>query len=220
MQNKFIKSYLFDISELNEDTFNKLLPSIKQYRRDKISKLSLTKSKYLSLAVEILLKKACDDFDIDYQKEEIVFNEFGKPYFKNSKLFFNTSHSGKYALCVVSDKEVGCDIEEIRDYKEKVAERFFTSTERKYLELTSNKEETFYKLWTLKESYLKCIGKGLTEPINSFELISEDNNIIIKDKDNYQFFEFKHDNYQLSFCLNISKKEKEKYLHNTSLIHF
>ena len=213
-----IKSYLFDISSLNEESFNKLLPYVKEYRRDKISKLSLVKSKYLSLAVELLIKKACEDFGIDYQKEEIVFNQHGKPLFKNSSYQFNTAHSGDYALCVISDVECGCDIERVKEYKERVAERFFSANEKQYLELSNEKEDLFYRLWTLKESYLKCIGKGLSVPLNSFELIAENNNIIIKDKNDYQFFEFKHDNYRIAFCLNINEKEKEKYVHSTSLV--
>ena len=65
---------------------------------------------------------------------------------------------------------------------------------------------------------MKCIGKGLSVPLNSFELTSKDNNIIIKGKDKYQFYEFKHDGYCVCFCLNIAEKEKEKYQHDTSLI--
>ena len=218
MESPRIKSYLFDISSINEETFNKLLPLLKPYRKEKIDRLSNKNAKYLSLAVELLIKKACEDFGIDYLNKEIVFNENGKPSFKNSKYFFNTSHSGKYALCVISDKEVGCDIEEIKEYKEKVAKRFFTTKENEYLDLTNDKDELFYRLWTIKESYSKCIGKGLTIPLNSFEVSSNSNNVIIKGKDNYHFFEFKHDNYQISICLNIDEKEKEKYVHSTSLI--
>lgn len=213
-----IKSYLFDITQLNDEKFNKLLNEVKEYRKDKIAKLSLKESKYLSLAVELLIKKACEDFGIDYFNEEIVLNEHGKPSFKNFSYHFNTAHSGKYAFCVISEVKCGCDIENIKEYKERVAERFFTPKEREYLELSNEKEDLFYRLWTLKESYLKCIGKGLSVPLNSFELIAKDNNIIIKDNLNYQFYEFKHDNYRLAICLNINEKEKEKYQHNTSLI--
>ena len=212
-----IKSYLFDITSLNEESFNRLLKSVKPYRREKIDKLSLTKSKYLSLAVELLIRKACEDFGIDYLNEEIIFNEHGKPSFKNSKYFFNTSHSGKYALCVIADTEIGCDIEEIRDYKPKVADRCFTSKENKYIEVCSDKDDMFYRLWTLKESYTKCIGTGLSMSLKSFELDNDEENIIIKGDKNYQFIDFKYENYRISFC--IKTKEKLKYLHSTTLIH-
>ena len=215
-----IKSYLFDISTLDNETFNKLLLGVKKYRREKINKLGLLKNKYLSLGVEILIKKACEDFGIDYLNEDIIFNEHGKPSFKSSKYFFNTAHSGKYAFCVISDVEIGCDIEEIKEYKERVAERFFSEKERNYIEVSPNKEEMFYRLWTLKESYTKCLGTGLSIPLNSFELDNSGNNIIIKDKKDYQFIEVKYDNYRIAYCLKINEKEKEKYQHDISLIQF
>ena len=218
MSEKKIKSYLFDVSSLNDDSFNKLLLSVKQYRRDKINKLSLKESKYLSLGVELLIRKACEDFGIDYLSEEIEIGEYGKPSFKHSKYFFNTSHSGKYALCVISDVEVGCDIEEIKEYKQRVAQRFFTEKENNYLQITNDKEGLFYRLWTLKESYMKCIGKGFRMNLQDFELDNNGNDLVIKGKDDYQFLEQTHDGYQISICLKT--KEKEKYLHNTSLIQF
>ena len=218
MSEKKIKSYLFDVSSLNDDSFNKLLPSVKQYRRDKINKLALKESKYLSLGVELLIRKACEDFGINYLSEEIVIGEYGKPSFKNSKYFFNTSHSGKYALCVISDVEVGCDIEEIKEYKKRVANRFFTEKENNYLELSIDKDDLFYRFWTLKESYIKCIGKGFGLSLNSFEMDNNGNDVVIKDNDNYSFIEQKFDGYRISICLKT--KEKEKYLHNTSLIQF
>ena len=213
-----IKSYLFDISLLNEESFNRLIKAVKPYRKEKIDKLSLKESKYLSLAVELLIRKACEDFGVSYLNEEIVFNQYGKPSFKNSKFFFNTAHSGKYALCVIADTEVGCDIEEIKEYKVKVAERCFTPKENAYIESTNDKNDMFYRLWTLKESYLKCIGKGFSLSPTSFELTSKDEDIVIKDNEDYSFIEVKHDNYRIAFCLKT--KDKKKYKHNISLIRY
>ena len=212
-----LKAYLFDINSLNEESFNRLLLSVKNYRKEKIAKLSLQKSKYLSLAVELLIRKACEDFGIDYLKEEIVLNEFGKPSFKSSKYFFNTSHSGQYALCVISDVEVGCDIEEIKEYKPRVAERFFSDKENLYINVSEDKNDMFFRIWTLKESFMKCIGKGFAEPISSFELEFKDNDVVIREKDEFHFIESKYNNYRISICL----KTKEKYdLPNISLIEF
>jgi len=211
-----IKSYLLDISSINDESFNRLIKLVKPYRKEKIEKLTLKKSKYLSLAVELLIIKACKDFNIDYLNEEIVFNDYGKPSFKYSKYFFNTSHSGKYALCVICDAIIGCDIEEIKQYKEKVAERCFTAKENKYIDVVLDKDDMFYRLWTLKESYTKCLGTGLSINMKSFELDNKDNDIIIKGSNDYQFIEAKYDNYRLAFC--IKCKDKNKYIHNSSLV--
>ena len=75
----------------------------------------------------------------------------------------------------------------------------------------------FFRIWTLKESYMKCIGKGFAEPISSFELGFKDNDIVIREKDEFHFIESKYDNYRISICL----KTKEKYdLPNISFIEF
>lgn len=212
-----IKTYLLDITSIGEK-FNNLLFEVKKYRQEKIQKLTLKESKLLSLGVELLIKKACLDFGIDYENLEIVFNESGKPYFKNSKYFFNTAHSGKYAICVISDKEVGIDIEEIKDFKEKVAERMFTKREQQYIEICPDKEDMFYRLWTLKESYSKCIGKGLNIPFNSIELSGEDNKIVVNEDKTYQFYEQKYENYRIAWCLKAPISEREKYLSSLSVI--
>lgn len=212
-----IKTYLLDITSIGEN-FSNLLSGVKKYRQEKIQKLTLKENKLLSLGVELLIKKACLDFGIDYENLEIVFNESGKPYFKNSKYFFNTAHSGKYAICVISDKEVGIDIEEIKDFKEKVAERMFTKREQQYIGICPDKEDMFYRLWTLKESYSKCIGKGLNISFNSIELSGEDNKIVVNEDKTYQFYEQKYENYRIAWCLKAPINEREKYLSSLSVI--
>jgi 4'-phosphopantetheinyl transferase len=74
------------------------------------------------------------------------------------------------------------------------------------------KDECFYKLWTLKESYIKAEGKGLTIPLYSFSFILS-NNIVLKIEDqiikNYMFFSDKLDkNHAVALCYDISTKGK------------
>jgi 4'-phosphopantetheinyl transferase len=50
--------------------------------------------------------------------------------------------------------------------------RFFTDDEASRLRQCEKEERlgSFYELWTLKESFLKAVGNGLSAPLNSFEL--------------------------------------------------
>lgn len=63
-------------------------------------------------------------------------------------------------------------IEEIRPIELDIAERFFAPMEYRRLirESKSRQLEYFYDLWTLKESYLKATGAGLTLPLSSFAI--------------------------------------------------
>ncbi|WP_257149478.1 4'-phosphopantetheinyl transferase family protein [Bacillus cereus] len=38
------------------------------------------------------------------------------------------------------------------------------------LKVLTEKNDYFYDLWTLKESYIKAIGTGLSTPFNSFTI--------------------------------------------------
>ncbi len=73
---------------------------------------------------------------------------------------------------------VGVDIEKIRPIDFAIAERFFTASEYRLLMDTAEQErlQLFYTLWTLKESYIKFVGKGLSIPLDSFaiELLTPD----------------------------------------------
>ena len=74
---------------------------------------------------------------------------------------FNLSHSGRYAACIVGAGVCGIDIEQIKEKREFtcIAERFFCENEKTYLK-SEETSEAFYKIWTLKESYMKYTGTG------------------------------------------------------------
>lgn len=79
----------------------------------------------------------------------------GKPYLK-MPLFFNLSHSGEYVACVLSDKEVGMDIQEKKAKAPDLNRRLLNEKET----APKNPQE-FFRLWAVKEAYVKCKGTGL-----------------------------------------------------------
>ena len=89
--------------------------------------------------------------------DEIIYNEYGKPYLKSNKIYFSLSDSKEYTVCAISDKEIGVDIEKIT-YKKRVINKVCNSEEIKEI----NTPEDFTKIWVKKESYSKLIGLGLS----------------------------------------------------------
>ena len=89
----------------------------------------------------------------------------GKPYLQDYPFYFNLSHSGEYVFCVISGREVGVDIQQLRPVDEvRLTRRFFSEEEQKALEKCFNREEQrklFYRLWTRKEAYGKLTGEGI-----------------------------------------------------------
>jgi len=102
-------------------------------------------------------------------ESDISFGPNGKPYIPNSNKYFNLSHSGNYSVLAVSDKDVGVDIEKIDEKHLKVADKIFDKEEISWM--NEDPLYRFHHLWTLKESYLKLIGKGLTVSPSSFSMI-------------------------------------------------
>lgn len=95
---------------------------------------------------------------------DIAANENGKPYLTAvPAVHFSLSHSAAWAVCAVSDHPVGVDIQQCRSFKPNIADRFFHPDEVRYLSSLSpaERENAFYTLWALKESYVKADGRGL-----------------------------------------------------------
>lgn len=118
---------------------------------------------------------------IDLPPEAIVYRygKLGKPYLvgdhKTDNLQFNLSHCEGLVLIGLSRRRrVGVDIEGIRDVPDfiQVARRFFGPREIAALQGSSPADRLllFYKIWTLKEAYLKGLGCGLSVPLDVFEV--------------------------------------------------
>lgn len=112
----------------------------------------------------------------------------GKPYIDNSNIFYNISHKNKMVGLIISDSEVGLDIEYIDTEnikRESTLKYFFTEKERE--SITNNEE--LLTLWTKKESYIKLNGGMLRDAIGL-----DINNI------NVIYDTFKLDNYIITIC--------------------
>ncbi len=101
-------------------------------------------------------------------------NSHGKPRLKTTDIpiCFNLSHAGGLTSCaVVLDHEIGIDVEDsTRKIDINIADRFFSKQESEYLGQTRKKDKknVFFDFWTLKESYIKAKGRGLSIPLDKF----------------------------------------------------
>ncbi|GJV09868.1 holo-ACP synthase [Tanacetum coccineum] len=95
------------------------------------------------------------------------------------RLHFNMSHTSSLIACGMTiDSPIGIDVEEKnRTMKNKIlsfAKRHFTNEEVEVLRAISDlkvQRQEFNKLWTLKEAYIKALGRGFSgAPFNTFTL--------------------------------------------------
>nr|WP_237391871.1 4'-phosphopantetheinyl transferase superfamily protein [Paenibacillus dendrobii] len=92
-------------------------------------------------------------------------------------MHFNISHSGEWVVCALDSLPVGVDVEEIKEAPFEISKRFFSREERTFLfnEAEEVRNESFYYIWTLKESYIKAIGQGLSYGLESFTVLPGSN---------------------------------------------
>ena len=125
-------------------------------------------SAYAFLLLRYALKKEFGLTDIP----SFTRNEHGKPFLRDHPdIFFNMSHSGTRAVCAVSSRPVGADIQEIRRINLRAASKFLTPRELDEVALLPDDEsrtEELSRLWCIKESVGKCTGKGFSEGFTSF----------------------------------------------------
>ena len=175
-----VKSYALRITrQLTPVEFERLLSHVTEEKRSRIRRFHFSADAQRALLGDLLARYAvCKRAGVRHDQIQIGLNPYGKPELLHPEnLCFNISHAGNWVVCAVDRDPVGIDVEQIKPINPGIAERFFSPEE--YLVLVSKKDAAmvnhFYRIWTLKESYIKMIGKGLSIPLQSFTIrISED----------------------------------------------
>lgn len=150
-----------------------LIDLVSPARKEKIGRFCFDKDKIHSLFAELLLRFALwEQYGLEDNQVRFKTTKYGKPYLPDlNHVFFNLSHSGEWILCGVSDKPVGIDVEQVNNNQNLImADKLYTDEEIKYIYKQSldDRIKAFYRIWTLKESYVKCIGKGMSVPFYTF----------------------------------------------------
>jgi 4'-phosphopantetheinyl transferase len=119
------------------------------------------------------------------EPEQLVFavNAFGKPMLAGAPAdvhaSFNLSHSDELVVvAIAAGPELGVDVEAIRPIPdlEAIARHHFAAAERGQLAAApaGQREALFLRLWTRKEAYVKAVGRGLSMPLDSFDVSASD----------------------------------------------
>ena len=108
---------------------------------------------------------------------EFTTNAWGRPqtapHHQLPTLQFNISHTrGLIAMAVSTNGALGVDVENLaaRAGSAGIAGHFFSPAEASALGAlpTARQQQRFYEYWTLKESYIKARGMGLSLPLDGF----------------------------------------------------
>jgi len=156
-----IYTWLADVSALlEEEKYTECYGRLPAHRRRKADGLLRQEDKALSVGAWCL------------------YEQMLKAYGLTERATYNLSHSGSFCLCSVDDsyaesRQLGCDLEAIRDLRRQVAKRFFCEGENDFIQEIQSEEgqiQRFYRLWVLKESFMKATRLGMKLDMKQFEI--------------------------------------------------
>lgn len=170
-----IQLYIARIDELvDEDLYKKVYNLMPPFRREKVDGIKPRKSKNQSLGAFLLLLYGIKQLGLNIAEFEYTIDSYGYPKLVGEEeIYFSLSHSDDYAICAISDNKIGADIERVVDKDIlKISNRFMHSEEDELIQNSTYKQQDyFYRLWTLKESYIKLLGLGLRQELKSFAIL-------------------------------------------------
>lgn len=107
----------------------------------------------------------------------LAIGDHGRPFVAapalETPLHFNLSHTRGLVACAVSaEPQIGVDVEQMDRRLDPMALSAATFAAPEHDAVRSapddRRRETFFRIWTLKEAYIKALGVGLSLPLDSF----------------------------------------------------
>lgn len=120
-------------------------------------------------AADTLLRRALwEEYALGDAQIHLLRDGNGKPFLEGyPKIHFNISHCKRAAAVAVHSQPVGIDVEQIRPHPVRVRRRVLSMDEQAFIDAQpeSGRDAAFFRLWTLKESFVKYIGLGMRYPL-------------------------------------------------------
>ncbi|MBQ3903328.1 MAG: 4'-phosphopantetheinyl transferase superfamily protein [Lachnospiraceae bacterium] len=162
-----------NIETIDEDMLVKMLPALPDERREKAMRYKIHEGKVLCALSWLLLEHLIKKEDIHHGPFTITTGKYEKPYVRDDSFFFNISHTSGAVLAAAGFSPLGADIQKImeKDYGP-VAKRFLKPKEYSLITRSPEPQKEFARLWTLKESYTKYTGEGISALENVPDLSS------------------------------------------------
>ncbi len=118
----------------------------------------------------LLLRHALEERGL--RPMELLHDDRGRPYLPDGPCV-SVSHTAGAAAVALSGRPVGVDVERLRTVRQGLDRRIMGRREYEWYCARGRRTEDLLTLWTLKESYYKCLGTGLPGFPNGTEFYLE-----------------------------------------------
>ncbi len=142
------------------------LSQLSEQRREQAMRFKYEMGRRTCAAAYLLL---CQGLEKEYgitEKPIFDYGEHGKPFIVgHPDIHFNLSHCREAAVCYVSDRPVGIDVESPRNFSDSLLAYTMNAHEQDIVRQSDNPALAFIRLWTMKEALLKLTGEGINDHI-------------------------------------------------------
>ncbi len=126
---------------------------------DEQNRINFKKKRNESIAARFVLSELLHSHFLEDMSDKISADENGKPYIiGRPDIFISLSHSKGTVAVAVGEKPLGIDIELIRPVSGKLKKRVCKEA--------PETDEEFFRVWTLKEAYLKAAGISFSKMLS------------------------------------------------------
>lgn len=169
--------------------------------KEEFDKIKVERRKKEYIATRLLLKGLID------KKPKISYLESGKPVLKNSHENISISHSSEFIVILISEKNIGIDVENTHRNIKKIANRFLCEEELNYIQNMADPQTATILYWSAKEAIFKCTDDdGILFDkqifIQPFEIKTEGNfNATLNKDTRYKLWYFFIENNVVVYCV-------------------
>ena len=159
--------------------------------RERLARLRFRRDQRMFVATRALVRTVLSQYaDVDPKQWRFKADDYGKPHLVEAPLsipiHFNLANTRGLIVCAVSaiHPRVGVDVERLNRRQDivRLAERYFAEPEVRSLNESPTEQQLkrFFMYWTLKESYIKARGLGLSIPLDKFWFRLDDPSIRVE----------------------------------------
>lgn len=192
--------HLLSVPECADITeYEKMFHFVSEKRQKRISRFFRVQDKLVSLLTGLFVRyHVSAETGIHTGDLLFEYGRYGKPHLHNMDGYhFSVSHTNNMIAFASSGEKIGIDIEITNRNSVsfiEIADLYFTLNEAEYIRNSVYPERSFLEIWTRKEAYVKCSGRGLGQSLDSFD--------VLKKSDKYIMFTFNHKDFIMSVCCN------------------
>jgi len=213
---------------IDEALFNASLGCVDANKRYRINAFRRREDAENALMADLLARFAASaSLNMKMRDIKFSYTHRGKPFIEEqNRFFFNLSHSRGLVLCAAGRSELGIDVEYMDEIDPFFPCNFLSGEEyARMLALSPPlRQAHFYRLWTVKESFVKAKGEGLFIPLDSMSVeINSDLSVGFKSITGCSGYCFRiyepAENFTAALCCREKTPDKVSFLEKNEIIN-